>query len=75
MQDYKKFYEAFSKNLKLGIHEDNTNRAKLANLLRFYSSKSGAEMTSLKEYITRAKDQKVCLLLLLLPCLPVVTVS
>jgi len=54
--DYKKFYESFGKNLKLGIHEDTQNRSKLAELLRFYSSKSGEEMTSFKEYISRMKE-------------------
>jgi molecular chaperone HtpG len=54
--DFDKFYESFAKNLKYGIHDDAATKEKLADLLRFYSTKSGAEMTSLKDYITRMKE-------------------
>ena len=53
---YKKFYETFSKNLKLGIHEDSTNRSKIADLLRYQTSKSGEDLVSLKEYVERMKE-------------------
>ncbi len=52
-EDWKKFYEQFSKNLKLGIHEDSSNREKISNFLRYSSSKSGDNKVSLREYVDR----------------------
>merc|ERR1712102_254502 len=56
--NYKKFYEQFSKNMKLGIHEDSTNRKKLAGYLRYYTSASGDEMCGLSDYVSRMKENQ-----------------
>merc|ERR1712150_408151 len=56
--NFKKFYEQFSKNLKLGIHEDSTNRKKLAGYLRYSTSASGDDQSSLGDYVSRMKENQ-----------------
>merc|ERR1712061_934335 len=56
--NYKKFYEQFSKNIKLGIHEDSANRKKLAGYLRYYTSATGDEQCSLADYVSRMKENQ-----------------
>ncbi|KAI4311169.1 hypothetical protein MLD38_036085 [Melastoma candidum] len=53
-EDYNRFHEAFSKNLKFGIHEDSKN--KIAELLSYRSTKSDDETTSLQDYVTSMKE-------------------
>jgi len=55
---WKKFYEQFGKNIKLGIHEDSTNRKKLAGFLRYHTSASGDEMCGFGDYVSRMKENQ-----------------
>jgi len=58
-ENYLKFYEQFSKNIKLGVHDDSKNRTKLSKLLRFFTINHKNNFTSLDEYINEMKeDQK-----------------
>merc|ERR1712010_52933 len=54
-EEYIKFWKEFNKAIKLGLYEDSSNRTKLAKLLRFQTSKSGDNWTSLEKYISRMK--------------------
>merc|ERR1719384_418809 len=57
-EDYKSFYQSFSKMIKLGIHEDQKNRKKIAEFLRYHTTKSGDEMVSLQQYVDRMKESQ-----------------
>jgi molecular chaperone HtpG len=59
--NYKKFYEQFGKNLKLGMHEDSVHRKKLSEFLRFYTSSSLDEACPLKDYVSRMKEEQKCI--------------
>jgi heat shock protein beta len=56
--DFDKFYKEFGKNLKMGCYEDDSNRSKLAKLLRFFSTESTSKGISLDAYLDRMKDSQ-----------------
>ena len=57
-EKYSQFYEQYSKNIKLGIHEDNNNKVRLSKLLRFKSSKSENEVISFDDYISNMNEEQ-----------------
>jgi len=63
-QKYETFWKSFGKNIKLGVIEDSSNRAKLAKLLRFHTTYDPEGLFSLDEYISRMKDDQDTILYL-----------
>lgn len=57
-EEYKKFWKEFGTSIKLGLIEDYSNRTKLAKLLRFHTSQSTEEQTSLEAYVERMKENQ-----------------
>ena len=57
-EKYLQFYEQYSKNIKLGIHEDENNRTKISKLLRFASSKSKDDLISFDTYIENMQEDQ-----------------
>ena len=57
-EKYLEFYDQYSKNIKLGIHEDENNRTKISKLLRFSTSKSKDELISFDKYIENMQEDQ-----------------
>ncbi|MBO7097370.1 MAG: molecular chaperone HtpG, partial [Alphaproteobacteria bacterium] len=58
-EDYLKFWNAFGVAFKEGIYEDFSNKEEVASLSLFASTNDESKLTTLDEYISRAKeDQK-----------------
>ena len=55
---YKLFYNDYQKYIKMAIHSDARNRKRLAELLRFCTSKTKNEEVSLCEYVERMKNDQ-----------------
>jgi molecular chaperone HtpG len=58
-EKYEKFYGEFGSILKTGLFTDPENKKRIADLLRYKSTKSGKDMISLKKYVENMQaDQK-----------------
>ena len=55
---YKTFYAVFSRSLKLGVHDDQKNRDRIAKLLRYRTSKSNTEDRSFAQYVEDMPEEQ-----------------
>ena len=55
-EKYLEFYKEYSKNVKLGVHEDQKNKDTLIKLLRFYTTSHKDNPVSLKTYVENMKE-------------------
>ena len=53
---YLDWYKKFAVNLKMGVIDDAPNRARLAKLLRYQTSKSDGKWITLEDYVNNMKD-------------------
>ncbi|KAL7065347.1 hypothetical protein AAHC03_04358 [Spirometra sp. Aus1] len=57
-KDYEEFWKQYSVSIKLGILEDQPNKSKLTDLLRFRTSHSETDLSSFSDYISRMKEKQ-----------------
>jgi molecular chaperone HtpG len=55
---FRTFYNEYSKNIKLGINDDENNREKLTTLLRYETSKSDGDLISFDEYVDNMQENQ-----------------
>ena len=55
-EDAEIFFSQFSRNLKLGVYEEEKHREKLAQFLMFYTTTSPNSYVRLEDYISRMKE-------------------
>jgi len=57
-EQYEKFYAEFGSVVKEGLHTDFENKDRIADLLRYKTSKSGDKFVSLQDYVSNMKAEQ-----------------
>ena len=55
---YETFWKTYGKAIKMGVIEDQSNRRRILPLLRFETSTTDGNMTTLDEYVSRMKENQ-----------------